>query len=444
MTSQQYPEGVYEQGDAPYVTCQTLAKAGKSNDGFGCTNKQCAQYAVQKRAFALDLIANVNPLIATDKPFPTTPEVLPMTMPFSEFATKQAIAQAQDAGKAITQAITHCQERIDHWTDRIAEEHTKADANDKKIAELQVHLGALVTKREEQEAKTYELLKEQLAGMDTAEVANILLGKGMRYLTPPPISARGILAEARGIIQSSYWVTGTEWNRAAINGTPEEFKQSGQKGIVVQNDSEAGDWIAVTGVCSYGAISLARVAAEPEDGDRKLKSFTDLVEFDMATALAGHALANAIRATPGYQGQFGTEDGSLIASWNDAFSSGNTNDRAKVLAMFDKALQDPCLDFDEVWRPANFKNIWVGNPEDIETLFLKARKPEERMVEINGLKQYSYIGAACLYVGANYFNAESVTLVKYLPQQQEDEDWESRTVVVSIPAVEAQESVPSV
>lgn len=193
-------------------------------------------------------------------------------------------------------------------------------------------------------------------------------------------SAHAILAEARETIEITYWVQSKEYEFANwedvvnlpkhkevtlhVHFDPDHDEYEDDD--VIKTSDKGERKAAITGVCSLGAIALATYTLY----DVPLAEYSNMQDRDPYTALANALLNDAIcRMEPDYLNGYGL-GGEIVATWND--ETGRT--REEVLALFDKALDNPIAKKDEAWH-IGFS--YYGGYKEVPLLFVTEQEAKD-------------------------------------------------------------------
>lgn len=178
------------------------------------------------------------------------------------------------------------------------------------------------------------------------------------------ITARDVLTQAAETIDASFWVKRTELSfspRLPSGGGWWDNKIIRVKAAALTSPRYTmGGEVAIKGVCSVGAISLARALK----GETEIESFGPLSERDLPTYLAAAALAWAMSDDKIFTSQEAVYAYPLNVLLSNPSPSGiiiTVNDNPMttkeiVSAAFHRALEHPVLDATEVWV---LEGLWM-------------------------------------------------------------------------------------
>jgi hypothetical protein len=202
-------------------------------------------------------------------------------------------------------------------------------------------------------AETKERISRQILDLTHTALVDILVAQGITCLGEDLVTPADIINDAADIFERTFWTTGSEVRTEAVASNEADLM------ACIPNDLKhfvaelpTGEWAAVTGVCSIGAIGLVR--SMKADSPELKASFSELFEVDWNTRLATEAVARAMRAAvlktmSGDQYHFiGLNGPETIIKANDTYL-----DKEGVIRAFREATSDPLLLADEIWTVAS-------------------------------------------------------------------------------------------
>lgn len=187
-----------------------------------------------------------------------------------------------------------------------------------------------------------------------AVIIERLYEQGVTCLTGTSVDAREVLTQALEIITNSYWIAGIEVRGDGPVYETEDLIPADLKHLTVK---AMGGYIAVTGACSVGAISLAASIC----GKQSLSTYGDRAVWDSASRVAAEALAWAIHQKRPYSWEHDTAAVSAIVNWNDHDCT-----KQQAIAMFTLALEAPILNGDGVYYPQGWDGVTFGTRAEAE------------------------------------------------------------------------------
>jgi hypothetical protein len=262
--------------------------------------------------------------------------------------------------------------------------------------------------RLERERKTRELnkerLTEQLSKVSHAELVEILLDKGLTCLGEDLLTGFDILTESLDILERTFWVVGSEFANLDTVGDSDEI--SWDKYLSVPDDK--GNLQVTTGVCSIGALALAKSLHDVKtQGHSTLDSYDNVSTYDWPTMVSGRVLANGIMELLGEQGalsqleyQAGQGHRDLIIWFNDTYNGGGQRSqddgRANVVAAWKKALDNPASRSDELWgwSTGNYRHFLFGSQEEAMAFYKTLEANQAPTAATKYMRSRFYLPAA--------------------------------------------------
>ena len=192
-----------------------------------------------------------------------------------------------------------------------------------------------------------ERLHRQILDLSPNQLVEALLDNGVTCLGAGLITAYDLVKESAEIFERTFWTTGTEIKSYGLWSSLEELEANApEKHLAVQ--AHDGQYMAVTSLCSVGAIGLVR-AMKAQGSDpasvAARSTYGDLFQYDWPTRIAAEATAMAMREKAEFaNGTFEKSATDSIISLNDSYMS-----REDVIEAFKAALDNPLLDAKELW-----------------------------------------------------------------------------------------------
>lgn len=161
--------------------------------------------------------------------------------------------------------------------------------------------------------------------------------------------ARAILLEALDTIEATFWVRNEEFKFASLADVEPDDPSAHVKVAPVGGPDDQYSWrrdvvdgkLGVTGVCSVGAVALARSTLY----GTPLGAYDTCAAVDPRVRGAGCVLADTIVRRDVKHMVDCTEEAGMIASWNDQVGVTRTD----VVATFRAALESPLLAARQAW-----------------------------------------------------------------------------------------------